>query len=103
MKQPATAEYAPKTQKSGGITALMDTLIKELEVGNADSENAEKTAQKDYEELLADAEKSKKEDNKAIADKKAENATYIADLHKSCDFILANFEERKEARTNEVE
>lgn len=28
---------------------------------------------------------------------------YIADLHNSCDFILANFEIRRAARTAEVE
>merc|ERR1719375_2849572 len=89
--------------------------------------NEEKTAQKDYETLLADAQKSKAEDTKSIADKLsakadleenlnetqrnhslkstalAETKTYIADLHKSCDFILAEFENRKEARGAEVE
>jgi chromosome segregation ATPase len=124
---PETASYAPKTQKSNGITALLDKLIRELEVGNQDAEHAEKTAQRDYEELLAEAQKTRKEDTKSTVDKKkakadleesleetqrtqslkatamAELKTYIADLHKSCDFILANFETRREARTNEVE
>jgi FtsZ-binding cell division protein ZapB len=128
MRQaPETAEYSSKAQGASTITALMDMLAGELKTGNQNMSHEEKTAQKDYEELLADADKSKKEDSKAIADKKAtkadleeslgeakrthtlkttalaENATYIADLHKSCDFILANFEERREARTNEVE
>ena len=29
--------------------------------------------------------------------------SYIAELHGSCDFIVASFEERRQARTNEVE
>jgi len=124
---PETAEYSSKAQGASTITALMDKLAEELKTGNLNMQNEEKVAQRDYEELLADADKSKKEDSKSIADKNAakadleeslgeakrthslkttaaqENATYIADLHKSCDFIVANFETRREARTNEVE
>jgi hypothetical protein len=124
---PETAEYAPKAGKSAGITALMDKLIRELEVGNQDAESTEKTAQRDYEELLAEAQKSRKDESKSIVDKRkakgdleesleeaqrthslketalTEVNTYIADLHKSCDFILESFEARREARTNEVE
>jgi len=124
---PETATYSSKAQGSSTITALMDQLAGELKTGNQNMQHEEKTAQGDYEELLADAEKSKKEDSKSIMDKKSskadleesmgeakrthtlkaealsENAAYIADLHKSCDFILANFEERRDARTNEVE
>jgi len=124
---PETASYSSKAQGSSTITALMDKLSEELKTGNLNMSNEEKTAQGDYEELLADADKSKKEDTKSIVDKSAakadleeslgeakrthslkttafsENAAYIADLHKSCDFIVANFETRREARTDEVE
>jgi predicted nucleic acid-binding Zn-ribbon protein len=124
---PETATYSSKAQGSSTITALMDKLSEELKTGNLNMSNEEKTAQRDYEQLLADADKSKKEDTKSMMDKSSakanseeslgeakrthslkttafeENATYIADLHKSCDFIVAKFEERREARTNEVE
>merc|ERR1719274_153675 len=124
---PETAEYSSKAQGASTITALMDKLAEELKTGNLNMQNEEKTAQRDYEELLADADKSKKEDTKSITDKSAakanteeslgeakrthslkttaaaENAAYIADLHKSCDFIVANFVTRREARTNEGE
>jgi len=123
---PETASYSSKGQGGQTIVALMDKLIKELETGNMEAENEEKTSQKDYEELLADAEESKKADTKAVTDKKSSKAdieealgeqsreyslkatelkdtmTYIADLHKQCDFILAEFENRKEARESEV-
>jgi len=123
---PETASYKSNAQGGQTIVALMDNLIKELEVGNADAENEEKTAQKDYEELMADAEESKKCDTKSVTDKKSSKAdieealgetsreytlkatalkdtmTYIADLHKQCDFILAEFDNRKEARGAEV-
>jgi len=114
-------------QKSGGVTALMDNLIKELELDINEATHDEKTAQRDYEELSADAQKSKAEEAKAITTKSkskadqeanleeakrghslkqtelAEVKKYIGELHTSCDFIIANFEERRDARTNEVE
>jgi len=37
------------------------------------------------------------------SDQKATLEGYIADLHQSCDFILGNFEVRREARTAEQE
>jgi len=126
-EQPEVSFSGNKTQKSGGVMALMDKLIKELETDNQEAEHEEKEAQKDYEELLAEAQKTKADDTKTMADKEATKAdiedakceaersqslkaealkdtlTYIADLHKQCDFILASFEERREARGNEVE
>jgi hypothetical protein len=127
--QPATWEgsYGKKDQKSGSIMALMDKLAGELKTEVKESEMEEKESQKDYEELLGEAQKTRADDVKTTADKSAakadeevaltetkrthaltstalaENATYIADLHKQCDFIVATFEERREARTNEVE
>merc|ERR1719453_2381604 len=87
----------------------------------------EKTAVKEYEELLADAQENKAANIKAITDKTKSKAdlettledektkkivtddqlatlkSYISDLHQSCDFIVANFEVRREARTSEIE
>jgi len=124
---PETAKYSKKSQGGQTIVALMDKLIRELEVSVQECENMEKSCQKEYEELLADAEKTKKEDTKCICDKRkakadieetlgeekrehslkstslAETKTYISDLHRQCDFILAEFDNRKEARGAEVE
>jgi len=116
-----------KSAKSAGVIGLMDMMIKELETDGKDAEYEEKTAQKDYQELMGDSEASRAQDTKSITDKaasKAQNeaalqqlkeantataedlslvATTIQDLHASCDFILQNFDLRREARTNEVE
>jgi len=116
-----------KTQKSNSVMALMDMISKELETEIQEAEHNEKTAQKEYAELLADAQESKAANTKAIIDKtksKADLETknedektsrivtsdklsnvkgYIADLHQSCDFVMANFEVRREARTSEME
>jgi len=126
---PATWEggYTNKDQKSGSIMALMDKLAGELKTDVKEAEFEEKEAQKDYEELLAEAQKTRADDVKSISDKNAAKADlevsltetkrthslkstalaevgqYIADLDKQCDFVIATFEERREARTNEVE
>jgi hypothetical protein len=116
-----------KTEKAGGVLALMDSIAKELEADMKDSEYAEKTAQKEYAELMADSQTSRAQDAKSIVDKNAAKATmeeklmtakkgygatkeeislvtsYIGDLHVSCDFIMQNFDLRKEARTAEIE
>jgi len=119
--------YEKSTEKSGGVMALMDSITKELEADAKDSEYEEKTAQKDYAELMADSQATRATDSKSIVDKEAAKATleeklmsakkkhsatteelslvktYIGDLHVSCDFIMQNFDLRKEARTAEIE
>jgi len=122
-----TALYEKKSEKSAGVLALMDSIAKELEADMKDSEYAEKTAQTEYAELMADSQATRAQDAKSIVDKNAAKATmeeklmtakkgysatkeeislvgsYIGDLHVSCDFIMQNFDLRKEARTAEIE
>merc|ERR1719335_1889736 len=116
-----------KSEKSAGVMGLMDMITKELENGMKDSEYEEKTAQKEYADLMADSQVSRAQDSKSIVDKEAAKATleeklmsakkmyaatteqlgliatYIGDQHVSCDFIMQNADLRKEARTAEVE
>merc|ERR1719198_538101 len=116
-----------KTEKSGGVMALMDMITKELEGTIKDAEYDEKTAQKDYVELMEDCQASRAQDAKSVTDKEAAKAdlvdkraatsekkannykdlnvihTYVGELHQSCDFILENYDVRKEARTAEIE
>lgn len=116
-----------KSEKSAGVLGLMDMMIKEVETDMKDSAYEEKTAQKAYSELMSDSQTTRTQDAKAITHKEAAKAdmesklvalseaksgttgdldlvtTYISDLHAKCDFILQNFDLRKEARTNEVE
>merc|ERR1719443_1746241 len=92
-----------------------------------EAEYAEKTAQKDYAELMTDSQETRAGDAKSLTGKETAKATtedelvaakearsntaidlkqvqtLISDLHASCDFILQNFDLRKEARTNEIE
>jgi len=116
-----------KSEKSAGVMGLMDSIVKELENSMKDAEYEEKNAQKDYAELMADSQASRAQDAKSIVDKEAAKATleeklqsakkkysettdqlgliasYIGDLHVSCDFIMQNADLRKEARAAEVD
>merc|ERR1719207_396531 len=131
IEQPEAPEtfgaYEKKSEKSGGVMALMDMITKELESEMKDAEYDEKTAQTEYAELMADSQDSRAQDTKSITEKESAKATlegklvttkesktlsleklqevgnYIFDLHASCDFIMESFDMRKEARTNEME
>merc|ERR1719379_997902 len=119
--------YQKKGEKSAGVIGLMDMIIKDLGNDMKDAEYEEKTAQKDYAELMADSQASRAGDTKSLTGKQSSKAeieaklmtsketraataqdlklvgTTIQDLHASCDFILENYDLRKEARGNEVE
>merc|ERR1719248_113424 len=126
---PETFESGPpkKNEKSAGVIGLMDMIIKDLGNDMKDAEYEEKTAQKDYAELMADSQASRAGDTKSLTGKQSSKAEIegklqtsketqaataqdlkliaatIQDLHVSCDFILQNFDLRKEVRTNEIE
>jgi len=117
--------YAKKSGESGGVLALMDMLSNDLKKDMHQAEFEEKDSQKEYEELMVDSQKKRGADSKLITTKSAakaeadsmvqtanENLTsanqelyltnqYIADLHKSCDFLLENYDFRQAARAQE--
>merc|ERR1719453_284711 len=49
-----------KNEKSAGVIGMMDTIITDLKDAMKEAEYAEKTAQKDYAELMADSEEREK-------------------------------------------
>jgi len=119
--------YQKKEGKSNGVIALMDMFIKDLKTDYTESKHAEEMAQKDYENLMSSSQKNRAEMAKSITGKESAKADWsekieiantdlatttqalakvkemIAGLHKSCDFLIENYDARKEARTNEVE
>jgi len=124
---PETFGEYKKSDKSSGVMGMMDGIVRDLENDMKDAEYEEKTAQKDYAELMADSQATRKADSKAVVDKTAAKAeaegklmeakegraasaedvkliaTTIQDLHARCDFIMQNFDMRKEARANEID
>merc|ERR1719272_2842846 len=116
-----------KNAKSAGVIGMMDTIIRDLENDIKDMEYEEKTAQKDYAELMADSQETRAGDAKSLTGKTSTKAevenqlmttkevrgatstdlkqvgSVIQELHAACDFIMANGDLRKEARGNEIE
>merc|ERR1719247_369072 len=119
-------EYKKKGEESGGVIQMMDNLKADLQKEITEMEVTEQNAQEDYETMVKDAadtraadtvsveekefakaqteaEVVKLTDNKAaVSDELMATKQYIMDLHAECDWLLQNFETRKEARTNEI-
>jgi chromosome segregation ATPase len=117
--------YAKKD--AGGPTALIDKLKNDLEKDVQAAEMDEKEAQKDYEEFMGDSAKKRATDSKSITEKDSQKAElegdlqaakgaketatkelmaleeYMAQLHGSCDFLIENYDIRKEARASEID
>jgi predicted nucleic acid-binding Zn-ribbon protein len=116
-----------KNEKSGGVMALMDMIIGELKTTVTEAKMTEKYAQKDYVDLMNDAQEKRAADSKTMVDETSMKAELeaalteakenqmltmeqqgnvmktISELHGTCDFILKNFELRLNARTAEIE
>jgi len=127
LEAPETFGLYQKSEKSAGVMGLMDMMSKELETDMKDAAYEEKTSQGDYQKLMAESQATRASNTKSITAKEAQKAEseaslvslkdaktaadedlnlingYIGDLHVSCDFIIQNFDLRKEARTNEVD
>merc|ERR1719393_666253 len=122
-----SGEYEKKSEKSGGVLALMDSITKEMEADMKDAEYDEKTAQKDYAELMSDSQESRAQNAKSITEKETAKASIVekkqmakekeardyedleniqaevSNLHVKCDLMLEQFDMKKEARATEIE
>merc|ERR1719160_888034 len=78
---PATFDaYNKKSSESGGVIAMMDTLMKDVKKEITEMEAEEKDAQADYEKFMADSASKRATDSKALTDKTAAKANMEADL-----------------------
>merc|ERR1719421_2607340 len=116
-----------KSEKSAGVLGLMDMMVREIETDMKDAEYEEKTSQADYAKLMTESQETRTANSKGIVTKTASKAEVeakletaketmtatvtdldliaatLGDLHMQCDFLLQNYDLRKEARANEVE
>merc|ERR1740117_2031157 len=70
---PATYDaYSKKSEESGGVMAMMDMLVADLDKEMQESEVEEKDAQKEYEQFTKDAAEKRVMDSKSITEKAAE-------------------------------
>jgi len=123
----APGAYEKKGEESGGVIAMIDALVKDLDTEMTEAETEEKLAQEEYEELMADSAEKRAADSKSITVKEGEKADtetalseqteshkstskelmatleYIQSLHADCDWLLKYFDMRKEARAGEID
>merc|ERR1719261_752784 len=123
----ANLAYKKSGEESGGVIAMIDLLVADLDKDNQVMEVEEKEAQKEYEQFMADSSDKRALDSKAITDKESakaetetdlqankdskgsktmeamENAKYLSGLHGECDWLLQNYEARQTARTGEID
>jgi len=123
----APGAYKKKSGESGGVIAMIDLLIKDLDKEMTVAETEEKDAQGDYEQMMTDSADKRAEDSKTLGNKEGTLADlqaalekdteakgsataelgatlqYIQSLHNECDWLLQYFEVRKEARTGEID
>jgi len=123
----APGAYKKKSGESGGVIAMIDLLVKDLDKEMTVAKAEETDAQGDYETMMKDSAAKRAEDSKALGDKQATLADlqaslgtskedlsstqkelgatlqYIQSLHNECDWLLQYFEVRKEARTSEID
>merc|ERR1719299_392349 len=116
-----------KSSGAGGVMGMLEQIIGEAKTMEADAIKAETDAQKAYESFVKDTnasmeEKSRditnkseekaakevdktnaEEDKVAALNEQQENENEKADLHKSCDFTLENFDARQNALDQEME
>jgi len=121
-----SGEYK-KSESSAGIINMIDEMGKDMEDEMAEAKRDEEEAQKDYEETMNDAATKRTDDSKLMVTKEGEKAEKttkleelketkrtkkgqlevledkIDNLHKTCDFLIAQYAAIKEARTKEEE
>jgi len=121
-----SGEYK-KSESSAGIINMIDEMGKDMEDEMAEAKRDEEEAQKDYEQNMNDAATKRADDSKLMVtkeDEKAEKTTKLEELkdskrtkkgqlevledkidnlHKTCDFLIAQYAAIKEARTKEEE
>merc|ERR1719287_305601 len=133
QQQPAGPPPPPGFKKyeqssgAGGVMGMLQQIINDAKTLEKEAIGAETDAQKAYESFVKDTNASIEEKNRDITNKSAEKAeaeadltaaneaketamneaqqlsNEAADLHKSCDFVLKNFDIRQTARDQEVE
>merc|ERR1719324_586160 len=124
---PPGASAHKKSEASGGVLAMMDMLVADIDKEMLNAKMEEKDAQDDYEKLMFDCSDKRASDSKSLTDKTAAKADgeaalqsltdgkealgtelkgvldYITSLHGECDFLLEYYSQRKEARASEID
>merc|ERR1719478_1738374 len=106
---------------------MMDMMVADLDKEITEIETEEKENQAEYEQFMSDSAEKRANDAKSIEDKEAAKADlegnlvaskeekaskqkeamataqYLSEVHGECDWLLTNFQVRKDARAGEVD
>ena len=119
--------YKKKGEEHGGVVAMINMLKADLEKEMQEATVEEKDSQSEYESMMADSAEKRTLDSKTLADKESSKADLeekslklgeektatmkevlatadtLKSLHLECDWLVSNFEVRKDARAGEVD
>jgi len=119
--------YTKKGEEHTGVVEMINMLRNDLDKEIQETQVNEKEAQSEYETFMSDSAAKRASDTKSVAMKEAEKADLNADvekmtsektatmkeamataeaiknLHLDCDWLIQNFQARKDARAGEVE
>jgi hypothetical protein len=119
--------YSKKGEETNGVMAMMDALVADLDKEMQEAEVEETDAQKEYEQFTKDAAEKRIADSKSLQEKEAAKADggaalldaehertdkmkealatvdVLKNLHSDCDWLLQNFDVRKQARSDEID
>jgi len=119
--------YKKKTEESGGVVMMLTIMIRDVDKELVESKVEEDMAQKEYETLIGDSAMKRRRDTKSLGEKESAKADLegalqhmakeekstkfevvakaetLRDLHMECDWLLSNFQVRKEARAGEID
>jgi septal ring factor EnvC (AmiA/AmiB activator) len=119
--------YSKKGEESTGVITMMNMMVADLDKEVTEVETEEKENQAEYETFMNDSADKRANDEKSIEDKESTKADgeasliktkeqkttktkeamataeYLSEVHGSCDWLLSNFQMRKDARAGEVD
>lgn len=123
----AASVYKKRSKDSGGVIAMMDTLVRDITTQMVEADAEEKSSQKAYEQMMKDSAEKRVSDTKMLevkssakadmeshlhAHKAKKTATskevlaalkVMESLHSECDWLLKVYDERKEGRAGEID
>merc|ERR1719353_762829 len=119
--------YSKKGEESTGVIAMLGMMVADLDKEITEIETEEKENQAEYEKMIGDSAAKRASDAKSIADKESAKADlegtlvatkeekssktkeamatakFLSETHGDCDWLLSNFETRKQARAGEID
>merc|ERR1719301_15302 len=79
----APGAYKKKSGESGGVIAMIDMIVKDLDKEMTVAKTEEKDSQSDYEAMMKDSADKRAEDSKSLGDKEGALADMESSLEKS--------------------